>query len=117
MPNFRTRSCAVSGAGTHTGTPRRSTRLLRVAFVPWRGEHDHRLAVGRELEDVVRHGQWVEQEHASPLVDRVRRHLLWPRLAWLPVRVRRLPVPEFTLELAHVTRLRTRRMRIEAVRR
>jgi len=72
-------------------------QALRVAFVPRRGEHHHRLAVGRELEELVRHGQRVEEEQPGVVVDCVRRHLLRPPLARRPVRVRRLPVPKSSL--------------------
>ncbi len=40
-----------------------------------RGEHDHRLTVGREFEDLARHGQRVEEEQTGAIVDCVRRDL------------------------------------------
>ena len=69
-------------------------QALRVAFVPRRGEHDPRLALRRELEELVRHGQRVEEEQPGAVVYRVGGHLLRPRLARRPPRVRRLPVPK-----------------------
>src|SRR5690606_18293106 len=55
----------------HAGTEA-FDQALRVAFVPWRGEHDHRLAVGRAREDFARDGQRVDEQQMRPVVDRVR---------------------------------------------
>ena len=66
----------------------------RVAFVPRRGEHDGRLALGREREDLFGHGQRVEEEQLLPVVEGVRRNRLRPPLVVRPLGVRRLPVPE-----------------------
>src|SRR5207248_8389295 len=60
-------------------------QALRVAFVPRGGEHDHRLALGRELEDLVRHGQRVEEKQTGAVVERVRRDLWAPRRARRPL--------------------------------
>jgi hypothetical protein len=82
-------------------------QALRVALVPRRGEHDRRLALGRELLELARHGQRIEQKQALAVVDRVRRHTLAPRLGRPPLGVRRLPVPQAGTQLAHGTMLLT----------
>jgi hypothetical protein len=61
---------------------------LRVALVPRRRQHHRRLALGRELVDLARRSDRVEQEEAVAVVDRVGRNHLVPRLARLPLRVR-----------------------------
>ena len=48
-------------------------QALGVPFVPRRGEHHHRLAVGRELGELPRHGERVEEEQPGAVVDRARR--------------------------------------------
>ena len=72
-------------------------QTLRVALVPRRGQHDRRLALGRELLDLARRGDRVEEQQALAVVDRVGGDVPIPRLARLPARVRRLPVPESSL--------------------
>ena len=54
---------------------------LGVALVPRRGEHDRRLALGRERLDLARHAQRVEQQQVFVVVDRVGRDVRVPRLA------------------------------------
>src|SRR5205809_8005106 len=66
---------------------------------------DRRLAAGREVPKLARHGQRIEEQQPLPLVDRVGRHVLAPRLARSPLRVRRLPVPQTGTQLAHGTML------------
>jgi hypothetical protein len=65
--------------------------------VPRGGEHDHKLSVGRELDDLFRHGERVEEQQMLAVGDGIGRHLSAPRLVRRPVRVRCLPVPEATL--------------------
>jgi len=72
-------------------------KASRVALVPRGNKHDPRLAVGRELDDLARRGQRVEEQEMLTVVDCVRRDHLAPRLARRPVRVRCLPMPEATL--------------------
>ena len=60
-----------------------------------------RLALPREREKRVGHSERVEEQQPLAVVDRVRRDLLRPALVRRPIRVRRLPVPESSLELAH----------------
>ena len=74
---------------------------LCIPLVPRRGEHDRRLALGRQHLDLARHAQRVEQQQAFVVVDRVGRNVLVPRLARAPVRMGCLPVPEAPLQLAH----------------
>jgi hypothetical protein len=69
----------------------------RVALVPRGGEHDHKLSVGRELDELLRHGERVEEQQVLAVVVRIGRHLSAPRLVRRPVRVGCLPVPEATL--------------------
>ena len=79
-----------------------------VALVPRVRQHDHRLALGRELLELVRHRKRVEEEQMLAVVDRVRRDdRVVPRHTRLPVRVRRLPVPQARLQLAHAAMLTT----------
>jgi hypothetical protein len=59
--------------------------VARVAFVPRRGEHDHGFALRSQGDDLAWDGERVEEEHARSVVDRVRRDLLRPGLAWRPV--------------------------------
>jgi hypothetical protein len=49
--------------------------------------------LGRELPKLARHGQRIEEQQPLPLVDRVGRHVLAPRLGRPPLWVRCLPVP------------------------
>jgi hypothetical protein len=64
----------------------------RVALVPRRGEHDHRLTFPCQREQRIRHGERLEQAQALAVVDRARRHLLRPPALRCPLWVRRLPV-------------------------
>src|SRR6266849_1346489 len=73
--------------------------------MPRRGEHDRRLAAGREVPKLARHGQRIEEQQPLPVVDRVGRHVLAPRLGRPPLRVRCLPVPQARTQLAHGTML------------
>ncbi len=69
-------------------------QALRVAFMPRRGEHDRRFAAGCALFDLAGNRQRVKEQQPLPVVDRVRRDVLAPRRARLPLGVRRLPVPQ-----------------------
>ena len=69
-------------------------QTLRVALVPRRGQHDRCLALGRKRLDLARRGDRVEEQQALAVVDCIGGDVPIPRLARLPVRVRRLPVPE-----------------------
>lgn len=60
-----------------------------------------RLAAGRELVDLARRGQRVEQQQTVAVVDRIGRDHLVPILSRLPVGMRCLPVPQACLKLAH----------------
>jgi hypothetical protein len=98
------RSSAVSGSGANTGTPSVSTRLCVS-----RSCHGavSTIAVSRSAAsasislDLARHAKRVEQQQPFVVRDRVGRDVLVPRLARLPVRVRRLPVPKSRPHLAH----------------
>ena len=68
-------------------------QALRVALVPRRGQHDRGLALGRELLDLARRGDRVEEQQALAVVDRAGGDVLIPRLARPPIPVRCLPVP------------------------
>jgi hypothetical protein len=72
-------------------------QALGVALVPGRDEDDRRLAVGREHLQLARDGKRVEEQQSHAVIDRVRRNVLVLRLARLPLRVLRLPVPEASL--------------------
>ncbi len=69
-------------------------QALRVALMPRRGKHDRRLAAGRDVHKLARHGERIEEQQPLPVVDRVGRNVLAPRLGRLPLRVRCLPVPQ-----------------------
>ena len=62
--------------------------------MPRAGEHDRRLAVGRELFELARNVLRIEQQQLLAVVDQQEETLRAPRLARLPGRVRGLPVPE-----------------------
>lgn len=67
-PYFGTSAPGTSrsqAAGKDTGACHRFT-CLSVSFVPRCREHDHRLAFGRQLEDLARHGQRVKEEQMGP---------------------------------------------------
>jgi hypothetical protein len=83
----------VGGRGVYRGAETRD-EVARVAFVPRRGEQDHRLALGGEPEALVRYAERVEQQQAAAVVDRIRRDLSPPRLFRRPVGMCCLPVPE-----------------------
>jgi hypothetical protein len=68
--------------------------VLGVALVPRCCEHDDQLAVGREPQDLARHGERIKEEQTRPVVDRVRRNFAAPRFARRPVGMRCLPVPD-----------------------
>src|SRR5438067_507672 len=50
---------------------------------------------------LARHGERIEEQQPLPVVDRVGRHVLAPRLGRPPLRVRCLPMPESRPQLAH----------------
>jgi hypothetical protein len=72
-----------------------------VALVPRSRQHDSRLASGRELIDLTRRRQGIEQQQTVAVVDRIGGDELVPRLARSPVRVRRLPMPQAWPQLAY----------------
>jgi hypothetical protein len=82
---------------------------LRIALVPGRGEHDRRLTLGGELEELPRHGQRIEEQQPRAVVDRIGRHLLRPPLIRRPVGMRSPPVPEACPKLVHAVMLRAPR--------
>jgi hypothetical protein len=73
----------------------------RIALMPGGRQHDRCLAFGRELHELARRVKRVEEQQTVAVVDRVGGNLLLPRLTRLPVRMRRLPVPDTCLQLAH----------------
>jgi hypothetical protein len=74
---------------------------LRVALVPRRRQYDHRLALGRELLELRRNGQRVEEQQALAVVERIRGDALGPPILGRPVRMRSFPVPQAWSQLAH----------------
>ena len=76
-------------------------QALRVALMPWRGEHDRGVALGRERLELARHAKRVEQQQSLAVVDRVGRDVLVPRLGRLPLRMWCLPVPQSRAQLDH----------------
>ena len=95
----------VRGAPVRRGHEQRRAETLShappVAGVPRARQHDRRVAFGRELVDQARRSQRIEKQQPLAVVDRVRRNHWAPVLLRLPVRMRRLPVPQTWLNLAH----------------
>src|SRR5207244_565479 len=79
---------------------------LGVAPVPGARQDDRRLALRRELLDLGRRRERIEQQQAHAVVDRVRRDQRPPPLPLVPLRVSCLPVPDAGSNLAHGPMLR-----------
>jgi hypothetical protein len=81
-----------------------------IALVPRAGQHDRRVAAGRELLDLARQGQRVEQQQTVTVLDCVGGDLLAVPLERAvsrpPLRVRCLPVPQAGLHFPHRAILR-----------
>ena len=69
--------------------------------MPRTRQHDRGLTLHRELVDLARQRERVEQQQPLAVVDRVRRDLRPPLLATAPLGMPRLPVPNTVRDLAH----------------
>jgi hypothetical protein len=84
-------------------------QALRVALVPGRGEHDRRLAAGRAVHELARHGQRIEEQEALPVVASAVGGDRAVERERVVLRDRCLPVPKARTQLAHGTMLLKRR--------